>query len=167
MLGSFFICSKGRGEGETAPRACLEWEKKRVFRTRGQAFLVQKDSSLISVEEIRRGPSQQWGGGKEKWDVGSFRSLYLLFRKDLSGAEKGKYSDRERGNQREISFFDMFYRCSLYQLTFEIENVFSAFREKYPFWEEEVREIKKDVLAGSYVFSPLKLVVLPNKITPF
>lgn len=43
--------------------------------------------------------------------MGSFRSLYFWFRKDLSGAEKGKYSDRERGNQREISFFDMFYLC--------------------------------------------------------
>lgn len=57
----------------------------------------------------------------------------------------------------------MFYLCISLHLRFRTCLVHLGKNIR----EEEVREIKKDVLAGSYVFSPLKLVVLPNKITPF
>ena len=56
----------------------------------------------------------------------------------------------------------MFSQCSLYQLSSEIDNVFSAFSQQYPFGEGKVSEIKQAVLSGTYVFSPLKFLVLPN-----
>lgn len=36
-----------------------------------------------------------------------------------------------------------------------------AFRVQYQLEEKKITEMKKAVLAGSYVFSPLKLMVMP------
>lgn len=64
-------------------------------------------------------------------------------------------------NSKRQGLWGMRYECSMRQLLLEIEAVRELSRkEDSPLGESEVNEIQKAVLAGTYTFSPFRIVVL-------